>query len=118
MIIYSDNDAVKVNSEMVTESIRNYGKAEQSVVSMEECAELIQVISKLLRGSKSERYHLCEEMADVYICLENLKQIYGIDAKHIREFIRAKQNRTKDRIITELDEDISPIRRLERRVKK
>ena len=92
MMIYSDSDAVKVDSGMVAKSIKHYGNTEQ--------------------------YHLCEEIADVYICLENLKQIYGIGANDIRRVIRRKQDRTEDRIITELEEDISPIRRLERKAKK
>lgn len=118
MMIYSDSDAVKVDSGMVAKSIKHYGNTEQCIVTMEECAELIQVISKLLRGKNTEQYHLCEEIADVYICLENLKQIYRIGANDIRRVIRRKQDRTEERIITELEEDISPIRRLERKAKK
>ena len=44
---------------------------------MEECAELIQAISKEKRG-KIDRDNMTEEIADVLICIEMLKQMYMI----------------------------------------
>lgn len=51
------------------ESVERFGKETQSVVCMEECAELIQAISKRLRGKPDPDDNLTEEMADVTICL-------------------------------------------------
>ena len=61
-----------------------YGAEKQSMVHMEECAELIQAISKMRRvkdagKDDSDAYeNLVEEMADVLICLEQIQQIYEI----------------------------------------
>lgn len=88
---------IPVNSYVVQRSIEHYGKDVQSTVCMEECAELIQAISKEKRG-KSDKDHLAEEMADVIICIEMLKQIYNITEDEIYSWIINKQERTIERI--------------------
>lgn len=88
---------IPVNSYVVQRSIEHYGKDVQSTVCMEECAELIQAISKEKRG-KSDKENLAEEMADVIICIEMLKQIYNITEDEIYSWIITKQERTIKRI--------------------
>lgn len=88
---------IPINSYVVKRSIEHYGKDVQSTVCMEECAELIQAISKEKRG-KSDKCHLAEEMADVIICIEMLKQIYNITEDTIYSWIINKQERTIERI--------------------
>ena len=88
---------IPVNSYVVQRSIEHYGKDVQSTVCMEECAELIQAISKEKRG-KSDKDHLAEEIADVIICIEMLKQIYNITEDAIYSWIINKQERTIERI--------------------
>lgn len=78
----------------------HYGKENQSIVVMEECAELIQAISKELRG-KSDKKHLAEEMADVYICLVLLKRMYEITDSDLQEWIDFKQKRAVKRMESE-----------------
>ena len=51
-------------------AIGNYGEAAQQIVAMEECSELIQAISKKLRGRES---NVEEEIADVEIMVEQLR---------------------------------------------
>ena len=51
--------------------INKYGKEHQMRIAQEELAELIQAISKHLRGEKL--YSLCEELVDVEIVVEQLK---------------------------------------------
>ena len=63
---------IKINKGVIAESILHYGKNNQSTVCMEECAELIQAISKAKRG-KINRDNMIEEIADVLICIENVK---------------------------------------------
>ena len=86
-----------IDKQIIADSIEYYGKKTQSTVCMEECAELIQAISKELRG-KSDRMHLAEEIADVLICIEILKQIYGITDGLILDWIKSKQTRMVDRM--------------------
>lgn len=88
---------IEVNSYVVKRAIEHYGKDVQSTVCMEECAELIQAISKEKRG-KSDKSHLAEEMADVIICIEMLKEIYSIFDDMISEWIQIKEARIIERI--------------------
>lgn len=91
---------IPVNSYVVQRSIEHYGKDVQSTVCMEECAELIQAISKEKRG-KSDKDHLAEEIADVIICIEMLKQIYNITEDEIYSWVINKQ----ERIIRRIEKD-------------
>lgn len=80
------------------QSIDHYGRQLQSIVCMEECAELIQAISKKLRDPTSPNDHLAEEMADVIICLNLLKLMYGITDKEIHNRVVAKTLRLSKRM--------------------
>ena len=78
----------------IARSILYYGEEKQSTVCMEECAELIQAISKMIRrnGELSEKDHdHLEEVADVLICIEMLKQMYMISEDKINKWIEKKQ---------------------------
>lgn len=86
-----------VNGDVIKKSIEFYGTEIQSTVCMEECSELVQAISKELRG-KSDTNHLAEEMADVLICITMLKQMYSISDEDIQDWITVKQNRILDRM--------------------
>lgn len=81
----------------IAKSIETYGKEKQSVVCMEECSELIQCISKEVRG-KSDIAHLEEEMADIIICLEMLRQMYGVDLNNVQDWILSKASRMERRM--------------------
>ena len=80
-----------------SQAILKYGIRLQSTVCMEEMAELIQQISKKLRG-KGDRDHLTEEIADVYICLDMLRKMYGVDSELLAILISYKLDRTRDRM--------------------
>lgn len=80
------------------ESIEKYGKEMQSIVCMEECSELIQAISKCLRGKPDATDNLAEEMADVIICLYLLKEMYGITDAQLNEWIARKTARQSKRM--------------------
>ena len=86
-----------IDSNVVKKSIEHYGTDLQTTVCMEECAELIQAISKMKRG-KDNRDNLIEEMADVMICMEILKQVYGISDNEIQNYVCQKQNRSIERM--------------------
>lgn len=92
---------IPINSYVVQRSIEHYGKDVQSTVCMEECAELIQAISKEKRG-KPDKSNLSEEIADVIICIEMLKKIYNITDDEIYSWVITKQERTIKRIKKDL----------------
>lgn len=80
------------------QSIDHYGTQLQSIVCMEECGELIQAISKKLREHTPFTSFLAEEMADVTICLNLLKLMYGITDKEIHNRVVAKTLRLAKRM--------------------
>lgn len=86
-----------VNSMIIKDSIEHYGVDTQSTVCMEECAELIQAISKEKRG-KHDYKHLAEEIADVLICISMLQDMYDIDSSDIQLWIDLKQKRIVERM--------------------
>lgn len=86
-----------MNKDIIERSIKEYGRITQSVICMEECSELIQAVSKQIRGIRSKET-LVEEMADVTICLEMLKDIYDIDDTEIGQQIQHKQDRMEQRM--------------------
>lgn len=88
---------ITVDKEVIHKSIQHYGEENQSTVCMEECAELIHAISKAKRG-KLNKENLKEEIADVLICIEMLKQMYGIPSSDIDRWIGKKQARELERM--------------------
>lgn len=86
------NESYCMNQNIILKSIVYYGKEIQLTVCMEECAELIQAISKAKRG-KLDADNMIEEIADVLICIEILKQIYNIPDCSIKNWIERKQER-------------------------
>ena len=88
---------IKIDKGIITDSIQHYGKNNQSTVCMEECADLIQAISKAKHG-KIDRDNMIEEIADVLICIEMLKQMYMISDDKINKWIEKKQAREAERI--------------------
>lgn len=76
-----------------------YGKKAQTMIHMEECAELIQAISKMDRyGGDAEYENLVEEMADVLICLQQLQMIYEIPDHMIQGLVYQKCARQEARM--------------------
>lgn len=78
------------NHETWDETIRINGTAIQSVVCMEELSELIQAISKRLRGDLDLDNNLAEEMADVTISIYQLQRMYDISDEDIHAWIDRK----------------------------
>jgi NTP pyrophosphatase (non-canonical NTP hydrolase) len=83
---------VNINKEIVSRSLDAYGNGLQLVVCMEELSELTRAISKEIRG-KGDRDNTIEEMADVLICIEIIKQVFGITDEDIDSWIKYKQER-------------------------
>ena len=86
-----------IDESVIARSVDHYGAEIQATVCMKECAELIQAISKEKRG-KIDRDNMTEEIADVLICIEMLKQIYNIPDYSIGNWIERKQKRMINRM--------------------
>ena len=81
-------------SEVNKVAIEYYGEEMQENQCIEECAELIQAINKKHRG---RAHNIPEEIADVEICLEQLKIINSC-ADEVENYKTAKMKRLKARI--------------------
>ena len=85
-IRYSDfKQAIEYNADLCT------------TIAMEECAELIQAISKAKRG-KLDRDNLAEEIADVLICTDWIQSIYGISDDDLSYWVEYKTDRIVKRL--------------------
>lgn len=85
---------------ILEENIKQHGVVEETVIAMEECAELIQAISKVKRYGFSGEYkdNLIEEIADVSIVIRELMMIFGLSNGDINEVIDRKIQRIKNRL--------------------
>ena len=54
--------------------------------------------------NKGDRNNLVEEMADVIICLENLKQIFAVTNIEVEEWVNFKQEHVLKRMNSEKTE--------------
>ena len=79
------------------ESVERFGTRLQSVVCMEECSELIQAVSKRLRGKPDPDDNLAEEMADVVICLHLLQDMYDVTDERLESWVNCKTERQVER---------------------
>lgn len=98
---------MNVNTEVTKRNLACFGKDAVLDNSIEELAELIQAIQKMKRSDgyfDNKRTDLIMEMADVYIVLENLKDVYSIDDIAIQFSIDIKQQRQVERIAMRLSE--------------
>ena len=89
---------------------RHYGIENQKMILMEECAELIQAVSKLTRAEQSGKVFettsaklaLAEEMADVHIMIEQVLKHYWQDGdSRLDYYINEKLTRQLGRIANE-----------------
>lgn len=62
---------------------------------MEECAELSVAVSKIARGDmgKESMHSLLEEIADVIICIDILRELIDIEDEKLEEILRMKMYR-------------------------
>lgn len=91
-------------SELNKETAKYYGYEAQSNQLVEECAELIQAVSKYHRAVAEEKKavaleNLIEEIADVEIMLEQIKYLLQIQKDELEAVKLFKVNRTRERII-------------------
>lgn len=82
--------------ETLKKAIDTYSPVMQSVVAMEEMGELIQEISKDLRG-KGDIDHMAKEIADVQIMLDQLSMIHDCSLK-VGKYKAAKVARLRDNL--------------------
>ena len=75
-------------------------------ITSEECAELIQAITKVKRYGFRDKYeeNLHEELADVLICIAELVCLGYLDIDKVRDYQKLKINREVERAIQKEEE--------------
>ncbi len=78
--------------------IAHYGCHNQVLVAIEELSELTKALTKFNRKdtntTSTELNSIIEEISDVYIVLDQLKDIFGFDDREIQLIVYAKTART------------------------
>ena len=90
----------RTEAEKIRAIARHYGKEPQIGVAQEECAELIQAISKVRRKGETKDAidHLAEEIADVRIMCAQLEELFRVRAS-VALRMHQKLNRQMKRIM-------------------
>lgn len=79
------------------DALNYYGNRPQIDMAIEEMSELTKELLKNRRG-KENRSQIADEMADVYIMLEQLKFIFGVDETELKVNAEFKLRRLNERL--------------------
>lgn len=82
---------------VMIDALEYYGNIPQIDIAIEEMSELIKELLKNRRGEEN-RSMIADEMADVYIMLEQLKFIFDINETELKVNAEFKIQRLKNRI--------------------
>ena len=88
------------NQESVYVQLIEKYKDKQLIVAIEELSELQKELCKTLRGNINKE-NIIEELADVYIMLDQVKIYFSITSNEVEEMIDKKIERTKERLLKE-----------------
>ncbi len=89
-MIINNNGVIKLVIDM-------YGYKHQSVIAIEEMAELQKELSKAIRGY-SNHNEIVEETADVMICLMQVREMYNLKDEELQNMINSKLERLAKRL--------------------
>lgn len=79
-------------------AFKQFGKEAQLRMLQEECAEVIASVNHHLRGRDPEANELAEEIADVFILLNQVVDGMGLSAKSF-EYVKMKIERLEKKLI-------------------
>ena len=90
----------QAEKDLYERNIQYHGIEQETTIAMEECSELIKVISKCKRYGCVDKYrdNLIEEIADVLIIINELQLIYDISDNDIENIKKYKIDRMDYRI--------------------
>lgn len=84
-------------NDVVEKAIETFGEEMQTFIAIEEMAELMKELSKKMRGS-TNKDSIIEEIADVYIVLNELMIMNGIDLNDVVNVMNSKLERLNERL--------------------
>lgn len=80
---------------LATQALEHWGNEPQVRQTMEECAELIVALNKALRDPEDPGKNILEELADVTIMVEQMKQLYDVD-NEFGDILKEKMNKLRN----------------------
>jgi hypothetical protein len=80
--------------ELYAGMIEKMGIKHQCSVCIEELSELTKTLTKVLRD-KGNQMKVCEELADVTVCVEEMRQYFDPKGEYVRLFRRYKTQRLR-----------------------
>ena len=83
--------------DLLKQAIDRYGKTLQTFVAIEEMSELTKELVKNMRGSDNHE-SIVEELADVYIMLDQIQIMNGINLNEVLAKMHEKLERLKERL--------------------
>lgn len=92
--------------EILTAALNRWGSAMQTVIAIEEMAELQKELCKYIRG-KGNVEAIAEELADVYIMLKQMEMLHGIEGR-VLDWRIAKLARLEKRLKEEQEVTHAP----------
>lgn len=91
----------KEKKELIEQALKIMGDTKYLVICMEEISELIEVISDNI-NNKIDYIHTAEEIVDVKICIEIMKQIFYISDSKLEKVNKKKLKKNKSVVFTSL----------------
>ena len=84
------------DEKLVAKASVDYNTTNNVIICIEECSELQQTLTKLIRGKEDEA-HVLEEMADVILAVKYLQERLEISDEELNRAINVKATRNYDR---------------------
>ena len=91
------------NKQVIRAVIDRKGHTHQTIIAIEEMAELTKELTKYIRG-KGNHDHLLEEVADVKICIDQIQEMYNLRNEEVTEKMALKLIRLDERLRKEFDD--------------
>lgn len=92
---------MKLDKTKLSTIIEHFGRLHQIVKLGEEVGELNKAILDFEHGFKRTNNDITEEIADVYLLLEQVKIMYNLDKKEIKTIMEMKLDRTLNKYCVE-----------------
>jgi len=83
-----------LDKDLYKKLIERFGDKHQLAVAIEECAELSKELTKAIRG-KGNDMRIAEEIADLFICIEQVALMFNIDRSAVEMFKEFKLARLR-----------------------
>jgi NTP pyrophosphatase (non-canonical NTP hydrolase) len=92
------NQISQRRADIYARALAKWGKNDEIMLALEEMAELSKELLKNINRGKDNIREITEELSDVYITLEQVRQIYNIPGEAIQSIVDEKIDRLEKRL--------------------